>query len=69
MFNKFKNGKKAIVCGYGEEFGRFYDYELGIVKERDPYYKDYLIEFMDGSEDWFSLDCLHKPQYKEESEE
>ncbi len=69
MFSKFKNGDKAIVCGCGEEFGRFYNYKLGTVKERDPYYKDYLVKFEDGSQDWFPLDCLHEPQDQEESEE
>lgn len=64
MFNKFKKGEKVVVYGSGEEFGRFYYHEPAVIKERDPYYKDYLVKFKDGSEEWFLSECLKKPYTK-----
>lgn len=61
MNYKFKKGNKVYVCGYGEESGKFYKNIPGMIVERDPYYKDYLVRFIDGKEDWFSADNIRKP--------
>lgn len=60
MFNKLKKGEFVIVCGYGEEDGTLYINKVGIVIERDPYYKDYLVQFENGTEDWFLPKYLQK---------
>ena len=61
MFNKFKKGHKVIVYGTGKIAGRFYKNIPGIVIECDPYFRDYLVRFKDGSEDWISKKYLRKP--------
>lgn len=60
MFSKFKKGERIVVCGFGKKSGKIYYRKSAIVKERDPYYKDYLVKFKDGSEDWFIEKYLHK---------
>ncbi len=60
MFNKFKKGEKVVVYGSGEEFGKFYYYEPGTIIERDPYYKDYLVRFENGNEDWILSKYIKK---------
>ena len=69
MFNKFKKGKKIVVCGFGEKLGKFYYQKLAIIKERDPYYKDYLVKFEDGSEDWIIPQYLNEPYTEKEGKE
>lgn len=61
MNNKFKNGTRVIVCGYGENNGKFYKNVPAKIIGRDPYYKDYLVSFKNGSEDWFLPKYLRKP--------
>lgn len=61
MFNKFRKGKKVIVCGYGKNEGKIYKNVPAIVIERDPYYKDYHVKFMNGTDDWLSPIYLRKP--------
>lgn len=61
MYNKFKKGEKVIVCGLGEEHGRFYKNEPAIIIERELYYKDYLVKFKNGNEDWILPEYLRKP--------
>lgn len=52
MFNRFKNGETVLVRGIGQNNNKHYRGVLAKVIERDPYYKDYLVQFRDGSEDW-----------------
>lgn len=40
MFNKFKNGEKVIVCGPGENNGKYYKNLPAKIIERDPYFYD-----------------------------
>lgn len=61
MNNKFKTGSRVYVCGYGEENGDFYRNVPGVIVERDSYYKDYLVRFKNGKEDWFSSEDIRKP--------
>lgn len=61
MYNKFKNGSKVIVYGPGENNGKFYKNVPAVIIERDPYYKDYLIKFANGTEDWILPQYLRKP--------
>ena len=65
MFNKFKKGDKVIVKGVGENNGKIYTFKIGIVKQCDPYFKDYLVQFPDKTEDWFLPEYLTK-KIKEE---
>ena len=61
MFNKFKNGDKVFVEGFGKVDGKFYKNVPAKVIRRDPYFKDYLVRFKDGAEDWLSSQYLRKP--------
>lgn len=61
MNYEFKKGNMVYVCGYGEENRTFYKNEKGVIVERDPYYKDYLVRFKNGKEDWFSAENIRKP--------
>lgn len=61
MYNQFKEGSKVLVCGLGQDNGKYYDKELAIILERDPYFKDYHIRFKDGTEDWILPKYLRKP--------
>ncbi len=71
MNNEFKNSTLVIVCGPGENNGKIYRNVLGIIVERDPYYKDYLVRFQDGTEDWFLPRYIRKlcKRKKEKSNE
>ena len=64
MFNEFKKGEKVIVCGRGQECRTFYKNQPAIILERDPYYKDYLVKFKNGTEDWILPQHLRKPYSK-----
>lgn len=61
MKNKFKNKDKVFVYGPGENAGTFYKNVPAIIIERDSYYKDYLVKFKDGTEDWIEPKHLRKP--------
>jgi hypothetical protein len=61
MFNEFKNGEKVIVYGPGENDGKFYRNIPAKIIERDPYYKDYHVEFKDGTDDWILSEHIRKP--------
>ncbi len=61
MFNEFKNGEKVFVEGIGQNDGKQYDNVPAKVIERDPYFKDYLVQFKDGTEDWIMPQYLRKP--------
>lgn len=58
MFNKFKNGQRVIVKGYGKKNGWFYSRRVGTVVCRDPYFLDYEVEFNNGTVDWFDEECI-----------
>lgn len=64
MKNRFKKGTKVIVCGPGENNGKFYKNLPAKVIEADPYYHDYNVKFKDGTEDWFLVEHLRKPYSK-----
>lgn len=61
MNNKYKNGAKVIVYGYGKNNGKFYENVPAIVIERDSYFQDYNVQFADGTTDWISPEYLRKP--------
>lgn len=61
MNNKFKDKSQVLVNGIGEKDGKYYSNKIGTVIQRDPYYLDYLVEFEDGTEDWFLESALRKP--------
>ncbi len=64
MFNEFKNGERVIVCGIGENNGKRYINVPGRIVERDTYYKDYLVRFKNGAEDWIEPKYIRKPYSK-----
>jgi len=59
MFNKFKIGELIICNGIGKNSEKMIC-ALGIVVEKDYYYKDYCIRFEDGTEEWFEETDLEK---------
>lgn len=59
MFNKFKKGEIVICCGIGKCSEQKY-IGIGIVIEKDYYYKDYCVKFEDGTEEWFEETDLEK---------
>lgn len=61
MFNEFKIGDKVFVEGIGEIDGTVYKNIPAKIVERDPYFKDYLVKFKNGKEDWVLPECLRKP--------
>lgn len=61
MYNKFQNNSEVLVCGPGENNGKYYDNEKAKILERDPYFHDYHVQFKDGTEDWISPENLRKP--------
>ncbi len=65
MFNKYRKNHKVIVCGSGEIDGKIYENVLAVIIERDAYFKDYLVKFADGTQDWILEQNLKKP-YEEE---
>lgn len=61
MFNRYKNGQKVIVYGPGENDGKLYKNVPAQIIERDPYYKDYHVLFLDGTDDWLLPKYIRKP--------
>ena len=61
MKNKFKNKDKVFVYGPGENAGVFYKNLPAIIIERDSYYRDYLVRFKNGTEDWIKPQYLRNP--------
>lgn len=60
MFSKFRTNTTVRVSGVGKCENAIYMSKIGIVLERDAYYKDYHVKFLDGSEDWFDEKYLRK---------
>ncbi len=58
MFNKFKIGQSVYVQGYGKNDNKYYSRTNGKVIEKDIFFRDYLIEFKDGTNDWFDEEYL-----------
>lgn len=61
MFSKFKKGSEVIVYGIGQNNGKFYKNVSAIIIERDPYFKDYHVQFANGTDDWILPKYLRKP--------
>ena len=59
MFNKFKINEIVICNGIGKGTEKKF-HRIGIVIEKDYYYKDYCIRFEDGTEEWFDEEDLNK---------
>lgn len=47
-------GKIVVVNGKGKTNGRYYNNEKGTILDCDAYYKDYYIQFSDGTRDWIA---------------
>lgn len=61
MFNEFKNGEMVFVDGIGEIDEKIYNNIPATIIRRDPYFKDYLVRFRNGTEDWILPKYLRKP--------
>ena len=61
MHNKFKNGSAVIICGLSKTNGKFYKNKPAIIVTRDSHFKDYLVKFKNGDEDWISPKDVYKP--------
>ena len=59
MFNKYKINELVMCCGIGKCTEKEY-HKIGVVIEKDYYYKDYCIRFEDGTEEWFDEENLEK---------
>ena len=59
MFNKFKIGEIVICNGIGKCSGKNFC-EIGIVVEKDSYYRDYCVKMENGIEEWFDENFLEK---------
>ena len=59
MFSQINIGDTVLVNGLGKTDNMQYTNLIAIVIERDSYYKDFLVRFNDGTEDWFSPKFLH----------
>lgn len=60
MFSKYKNNEIVKVNGIGKCNNTIYINKKGFIICRDPYYKDYNIQFDDGSEDWIEESFINK---------
>lgn len=58
MFSKFKIGRKVRVKGFGKNDGKYYCQDIGVIVEKDYYFKDYRIKFKNNAEDWLDEECL-----------
>ena len=52
MFNKFKINEIIICNGIGK-CSEKYIHELGVIVEKDSYFKDYCVLLENGAEEWF----------------
>lgn len=59
MFNKFKIDELVICNGIGKDSGEKYNV-LGIIIEKDSYYKDYCVRLENGKLEWFEEKYLEK---------
>lgn len=53
MTNKFKYGEIVLINGKGKLSNKAIKNHLGIVKEKEYYYKDYYVEVFCDNDDWF----------------
>lgn len=51
--NKYKKGELVIINGKGKNYGEQNTNVIGIVKEKDYYFNQYLVEILFGNDDWF----------------
>ena len=59
MFNKFKIDEIIICNGVGK-CSKKYFHELGVIVEKDSYFKDYCVLLENGAEEWFDEEDLEK---------
>lgn len=60
MFNEFKQGERVIVCGIGKNNEKIYINKTAKILEKDDYYKDYHVKFVDGTDDWLESQYIRK---------
>lgn len=53
MMNRYKKGELVIINGIGKLHGEENSNVIGIIKEKDYFFNEYLVEIPFGKEDWF----------------
>lgn len=53
MMNRYKKGELVIIDGIGKLYGEKNSNVIGIIKEKDYFFNEYLVEIPFGKEDWF----------------
>ena len=53
MMNRYKKGELVIVNGIGKLHSEENSNVIGIIKEKDYFFNEYLVEIPFGKEDWF----------------
>ena len=58
MMNRYKKGELVIINGHGKKYNEDNNNVLGIIKEKDYYFNQYLVEVIFGKDDWFKEEDL-----------
>ena len=53
MMNRYKKGELVIINGIGKLYSEENSNVIGIIKEKDYFFNEYLVEIPFGKEDWF----------------
>lgn len=53
MMNRYKKGELVIINGIGKLHSEENSNVIGIIKEKDYFFNEYLVEIPFGKEDWF----------------
>jgi len=65
MMNRYKKGELVVINGIGKLHGEENSNVIGIIKEKDYFFNEYLVEIPFGKEDWFKESDLTRVFDKE----
>lgn len=65
MMNRYKKGELVVINGIGKLNGEENTNVIGIIKEKDYFFNEYLVEIPFGKEDWFKESNLTRVFDKE----
>ena len=65
MMNRYKKGELVVINGIGKLHGEENSNVIGIIKEKDYFFNQYLVEIPFGKEDWFKESDLTRVFDKE----
>lgn len=66
MMNRYKKDELVVINGKGKLHGEKIENEVGIIKEKDYYFNQYLVEVLFGKDDWFKEKDLTRVFEKEQ---